>query len=87
MNEYRVMTFALGFLMLTVVVIDAAGGCIAADHTLTRRVALANNALRNALLFWPVIWTPLWRYIQKDAAYAQMFTVGLTPDLSPTDLR
>lgn len=87
MNEYRVMMFALGFLMLMVVLFNIASGSIAEDHALTRRVALANNIVRSALLFWPVIWTPLLRFLVKDWEYADMFTVGLAPTLTPAELR
>lgn len=87
MNEYLVMMVALGFLMLTVVLFDVASGSIAEDHALTRRVALVNNIVRSALLFWPVIWTPLSRFLLKDWEYASMFTVGLAPAVTSAELR
>lgn len=87
MNEYRVMIYSLAFLTLSVVVFDALAVGIAADHTLTRRVALAHNIVRTALLFWPVIITPLWKFMKKDRDYAETFTVGLTPEVTPAQLR
>lgn len=87
MNEYRVMMFSLGFLMLAVVGYDATARGLSSRHTLTRRLALASNTICSALLFWPVIVTPLWKYFRKDAAYAETFTLGLAPAVASAMLR
>lgn len=87
MNEYRVMMLSLGLLMLTVIVFNVTAGKLAADSTMVRRVALGNNVVRSALLFWPVIATPLWKYLRKDVRYAELFTVGLAPAVTPAMLR
>lgn len=81
------MLFSLCFLMATVVVLDVTVGWLSSDGTLMRRVALANNIVRSALLFWPVITTPMWKYIRRDAAYAEAFTLGFPPAVAPAVLR
>lgn len=87
MNEYRVMMLSLGFLLFTVVLLDASAGSVAADNTLARRIALVNNIVRSALLFWPVIFTPLLKYAAKDVDYADQFAAGLEPTVTPAMLR
>lgn len=89
MNEYRVMMFSLGLLLLSLLVIDASVGRrkIATDVTLARRIAVLNNLFRGALLFWPVIVTPLYKYARRDHAYAELFSVGLAPSITPAVLR
>ena len=87
MNEYRVMMLSLGFLLFTVVLLDASSGGIAADRVLARRIALVNNLVRSALLFWPVIFTPLVKYCIRDVAYAEQFSIGLVPTVTPAILR
>lgn len=87
MNEYRVMMLSLGFLLFTVVLLDASSGSIAADRVLARRIALVNNLVRSALLFWPVIFTPLVKYCMRDVAYAEQFSVGFVPTVTPAILR
>ncbi|CAM9331891.1 unnamed protein product, partial [Scytosiphon promiscuus] len=87
MNEYQSMTVSLGFLLLTTVAVDASAGDIAQDDALARRIALLSNMVRGALLFWPVIWTPLVKYVKKDNDYAERFSVGLVPSVTPAVLR
>lgn len=87
MNEYWVMLVSLGYLMLMVVVFNITTEGLAVDSMLARRVALANNAIQSALLFWPIILTPLWKYVRRDVAYAEMFTLGLAPAVAPGVLR
>lgn len=81
------MMLSLGFLLFTVVLLDASSGGIAADRVLARRIALVNNLVRSALLFWPVIFTPLVKYCIRDVAYAEQFSVGLAPTVTPAILR
>lgn len=87
MNEYQTMMVSLGFLLATTVAVDASAGDISQDDALARRIALLSNMVRGALLFWPVIWTPLVKYAKKDHGYAERFSVGLTPTITPAVLR
>lgn len=87
MNEYRVMVLSLGLLLLSLLVLDATAGRIAEDLTLTRRIALLNNLVRGALLFWPVICTPLYKYAKRDQDYADSFSLGLASSITPAVLR
>lgn len=87
MNEYRVMMLSLGFLLFTVILLNASAGVAAANNTVARRIALVNNIVRSALLFWPVIFTPLLRFVMRDVGYAEQFAVGLEPTLTPAMLR
>lgn len=81
------MMFSLGLLLLSLLLIDATVAKIATDVAFGRRIALLNNLLRGALLFWPVIITPLYKYAKRDQAYADMFSVGLAPTITPAMLR
>lgn len=87
MNEYRVMILAISFLSMSVVLLNLSAGAVAASHTLARRVAVANNLTRSALLFWPVIFTPMIKYVAKDVKYADQFMAGLEPSMTPAMLR
>lgn len=87
MNEYRVMILSLGLLMLTVISLNTTAGRIAEDLTLTRRLALVTNLVRGALLFWPVIVTPLCKFAKRDQDYADSFSLGLEPSITPAMLR
>ena len=82
------MMLSLGLLLLSVAIIDATAGRIAPDPVRTRRVGMLNNLVRSALLFWPVIWTPLRKYVKKDQEYADSFSaVRLAPSITPAMLR
>ena len=87
MNEYRIMMMSLGFLMVSVVVLDATAGCYSSDATMARRVAILNNFIRSAILFWPIIFTPLLKYAVKDYGYAERFAMSKTRTLTPRTLR
>lgn len=87
MNEYRVMILSLGLLLLSVVVINVGAVRIASDRTLARRLALLTNLVRGAFLFWPVIYTPLYKFVKRDQDYADSFALGLEPSITPAVLR
>lgn len=88
MNEYRVMMLSLGFLLLSLLIINASASQLASDTILFRRSALLNNLVRGAVLFWPVIYTPLCKYAKRDNDYADSFTaVRLAPSITPAMLR
>lgn len=88
MNEYRVLMLSLGFLLLSLLVINASASQIASDTTVLRRSALLNSLVRGAVLFWPVIYTPLCKYAKRDNEYGESFTaVRLAPSITPAMLR
>lgn len=86
-DEYRVMTLSLGLLLVTVIAIDISAGTIADNLVLARRLALLNNLVRGVFLFWPVIYTPLCKYAKRDQEYADSFSLGLAPSITPAMLR
>lgn len=81
------MMLSLGSLLLTLAAVDVTAGRIAEDDTLTRRIALLNNMVRGLLLFWPVIFTPLYKYAKRDHRYAERFSAGMRPSITPAMLR
>eukprot|EP00903_Cladosiphon_okamuranus_P012689 g11867.t1 len=87
MNEYRVMILSLGPLLLSVALVNVGAFEIAHDLTLARRLALVTNVIRGAFLFWPVIYTPLYKFIKRDQDYADSFVLGLEPSITPAMLR
>ncbi|CAB1101804.1 unnamed protein product [Ectocarpus sp. CCAP 1310/34] len=87
MTEYRAMMVSLVSLLVMLAAVNLTAGKIAEDDTLTRRIALLNNMVRGLLLFWPVIFTPLCKYAKRDQRYAERFSAGMRPSITPAMLR